>query len=98
MTDTTRYFDVIRRPVITEKSNRVIGDNAYVFEVEMSANKALIRQAIESVFKVKVTAVNTVITRGKTTRHRGRAGRRRDVKKAYVTLQAGDEIDVNTGL
>ncbi len=98
MSDLAQYYDVIRKPIITEKSTGAIENNAYVFEVQMGADKALIREAVESVFKVKVKAVNTVITRGKTTRFRGRPGRRRDVKKAYVTLRPGDHIDMNSGL
>jgi large subunit ribosomal protein L23 len=67
-------------------------------EVAKSASKPLIKEAIETIFNVKVKAVNTLVTKGKVKRHRGRPGRRNDVKKAYVTLEEGNMIDVTTGL
>ena len=91
-------YDVVRRPIITEKSTRASEANAMVFEVAKSANKPLIKEAIETIFNVKVKAVNTLVTKGKVKRHRGRPGRRNDVKKAYVTLEEGHMIDVTTGL
>ncbi len=94
----TELYDVIRRPLVTEKSTLASQHNAVVFEVAMSADKPLIRRAVETLFSVKVKAVNTSITRGKTKRFRGRPGRKRDVKKAYVTLEEGHSIDVSTGL
>ncbi len=69
-----------------------------VFEVAMSATKPQIKEAVESVFGVKVTAVNTVVTKGKVKKFRGRPGERSDRKKAYVTLAEGNTIDVSTGL
>jgi large subunit ribosomal protein L23 len=72
--------------------------NAVVFEVAMDASKPEIKSAVESLFNVKVKAVNTSITKGKVKRFRGRPGRRNDVKKAYVTLEDGNAIDVTTGL
>ena len=98
MTTKAELYDVIRRPIVTEKSTRASEANALVFEVAMEANKPLIKQAVEALFNVKVKAVNTVLTRGKVKRFRGRLGRRNDVKKAYVTLEEGHMIDVSTGL
>ncbi|MGR3344329.1 MAG: 50S ribosomal protein L23 [Paracoccaceae bacterium] len=92
------HYDVIRKPIITEKATMASESGAVVFEVAMSANKPQIKEAIENLFGVKVKAVNTTITRGKIKKFRGRPGRRRDVKKAYVTLQEGNTIDVSTGL
>jgi len=66
--------------------------------VAMEANKPQIKQAVEALFGVKVKAVNTLVTKGKTKKFRGKPGRRRDVKKAYVTLEEGNTIDVTTGL
>jgi large subunit ribosomal protein L23 len=91
-------YDVIRKPVITEKSTLASENNAVVFEVAMEANKPQIKEAVESLFSVKVKAVNTTITKGKVKRFKGRPGRRKDVKKAYVTLEEGNTIDVSTGL
>ena len=91
-------YDVIRRPIITEKSTMASENGAVVFEVAMSANKPAIKDAVESLFGVKVKAVNTTITKGKAKRFRGQLGKRKDVKKAYVTLEEGNTIDVTTGL
>ena len=98
MTAKVDHYDMIRRPIITEKATLVSEANAVVFEVAMDANKPEIKAAIEGLFGVKVKAVNTTITKGKTKRFRGRPGKRRDVKKAYVTLEEGNAIDVTTGL
>ncbi|MEL7183558.1 MAG: 50S ribosomal protein L23, partial [Pseudomonadota bacterium] len=72
--------------------------NAVVFEVAIDANKPQIKSAVEELFGVKVKAVNTTITKGKVKRFRGQMGKRKDVKKAYVTLEEGNTIDVTTGL
>ncbi len=92
------HYDIIRRPVITEKATLASQANAVVFEVAIDANKPQIKEAVEAVFGVKVKAVNTVTTKGKVKRFRGRLGTRSDVKKAYVTLEEGNAIDVTTGL
>ena len=91
-------YDVIRMPVITEKATMASEHGAVVFEVDIDATKPTIKEAVETLFKVKVKAINTVVTKGKTKRFRGRPGRRKDVKKAYVTLVEGNTIDVTTGL
>ena len=91
-------YDIIRKPVITEKSTMASESGAVVFEVAMGANKPQIKDAIETLFGVKVKSVNTTITKGKAKRFRGQPGRRADVKKAYVTLEEGNTIDVTTGL
>ncbi|MEM9146643.1 MAG: 50S ribosomal protein L23 [Pseudomonadota bacterium] len=98
MTEKSALYDVIRKPIITEKATSASEANAVVFEVAMDATKPLISEAVESLFGVKVKAVNTVLTKGKVKRFKGRPGRRRDVKKAYVTLEEGHMIDVTTGL
>ena len=91
-------YDLIKKPVITEKATMASEAGAVVFEVAMSATKPQIKEAVESVFGVKVTAVNTVVTKGKVKKFRGRPGERSDRKKAYVTLAEGNTIDVSTGL
>ena len=98
MTDKAALYDVIRKPIITEKATMASENGAVVFEVAIDANKPMIKEAVESLFGVKVKAVNTTITKGKTKRFRGRPGTRKDVKKAYVTLEEGNTIDVTTGL
>ncbi|UXU76073.1 MULTISPECIES: 50S ribosomal protein L23 [unclassified Paracoccus (in: a-proteobacteria)] len=92
------HYDVIVKPLITEKATLVADANAYVFQVAKDSSKPAIKDAVEALFNVKVKAVNTTITKGKTKRFRGRPGVRSDVKKAYVTLEAGNSIDVSTGL
>ena len=93
-----RNYDVIVSPVITEKSTMASEDNQVVFNVAREASKPEIKKAVESLFGVKVTAVNTVLRKGKVKRFRGHLGRQSDVKKAFVTLAEGQSIDVTTGL
>ncbi len=93
-----RHYDVILRPVITEKSTRLSEHNQVVFAVRKDASKPEIKAAVEAIFKVKVEAVNTLVLKGKSKRFRGRPGRRSDVKKAIVTLAEGHSIDVTTGI
>ncbi|GHF62941.1 50S ribosomal protein L23 [Seohaeicola zhoushanensis] len=93
-----QHYDVIRKPIITEKATMASEANAVVFEVAMDSTKPLIKEAVETLFNVKVKAVNTTITKGKVKRFKGRPGTRKDVKKAYVTLEEGNTIDVTTGL
>jgi large subunit ribosomal protein L23 len=92
------HYDVIRRPLITEKSTLVAEQNKIVFEVAPGAGKKAIKEAVEALFKVKVTKVNTLVQKGKTKRFRGFLGRRSDVKKAIVTLAEGQSVDISTGL
>jgi len=92
------HYDLIRKPVITEKATMASEAGAVVFQVSMDATKPQIKEAVEEVFGVKVKAVNTTITKGKVKRFRGKPGERNDVKKAYVTLEEGNTIDVTSGL
>ena len=98
MSAAAKHYDVIRKPLITEKTTMASENGAVVFEVAIDSNKPMIKEAVEALFGLKVKAVNTSITKGKTKRFRGQMGRRKDVKKAYVTLEEGNTIDVTTGL
>ena len=98
MSTTARHYDTILGPVITEKATLLSEEGKVVFNVPLDATKKEIAEAVEELFKVKVTAVNTIRTKGKTKRFRGIAGRRNDTKKAIVTLEEGQAIDVTTGL
>ncbi|MGI1664029.1 50S ribosomal protein L23 [Palleronia sp. KMU-117] len=98
MSAKAEHYDVIRRPIITEKATMVSENGAVVFEVAIDSTKPEIKQAVEALFGVKVKAVNTTVAKGKTKRFRGIKGTRKDVKKAYVTLEEGNTIDVTTGL
>ena len=91
-------YTMIRSPVVTEKATLLGERNQVVFRVAIEATKPEIKAAVEGLFGVTVTAVNTLIAKGKTKRFKGRPGVRSDVKKAYVTLAAGQSIDLTTGL
>ena len=91
-----RMYNIVRRPVITEKTTRGSEHNQVTFEVALDASKPEIRQAVETLFEVKVTNVNTLRVKGKEKRFKGRLGRRNDYKKAIVTLGEGQHIDVTT--
>ena len=91
-------YDVIRSPVITEKATLVSENGQVSFEVSKSATKSQFKEAIETLFKVKVKSVNTLIRKGKVKRFRGRLGKRNDIKKAIVSLEDGQNVDFTTGL
>ena len=91
-------YEVLRRPVITEKSTELQTRNKYAFEIAEGANKPMVKQAIEKAFKVKVTGVNVVTMPGKTRRVGRRQVQTRPWKKAIVTLQAGDRIEFFEGV
>ena len=92
------HYEIIRSPAITEKSTMASEQNKVVFNVLRTATKPEIKAAVEALFKVKVTAVNTLVRKGKVKRFRGIKGQQSDVKKAVVTLADGHSIDVATGL
>ena len=93
-----RHYDVVVAPHITEKSTMLSEHNAVVFRVSQGASKPEIKAAIEALFGVTVTGVNTMITKGKSKRWKGKPYQRSDVKKAIVTLAAGQSIDVTSGI
>ena len=93
-----RMYEIIRRPIVSEKTTQLIEKNQHAFEVSLDATKLEIRDAIEGLFNVKVSAVNTLRLKGKTKRFRGIKGKRSDVKKAYITLDAGSTLDVMAGI
>ena len=93
-----RHYDVIVSPVITEKATALSEQNKVVFKVSPTATKPQIKEAVEKLFDVKVKSVNTLVTKGKVKMFRGMRGQRSDVKKAVVTLEEGQTIDVTTGL
>jgi len=93
-----RDYDVLVAPLITEKATMLSEHGQIAFRVRLDATKPEIRQAVEKLFDVKVTAVNTVRVKGKTKLFRGRRGRRSDYKKAIVTLAEGHNVDYLAGL
>ncbi len=93
-----RIYELIRAPLVTEKATLISEHNQVSFWVPLDANKFEIRAAVEDLFKVKVTAVNTLRKKGKVKRFRGFVGKQNETKKAVVTLAEGQTIDVMTGL
>ena len=92
------HYDVVLSPHITEKSTQLSEHNAVVFKVANEATKPQIKAAVEALFGVNVTGVNTITQKGKTKRWKGRPYTRSDMKKAVVTLADGQSIDVTTGI
>ncbi|WP_069814504.1 50S ribosomal protein L23 [Streptomyces sp. TP-A0874] len=93
----TEPRDVLVKPVVSEKSYALLDENKYTFIVDPRANKTQIKQAVETVFSVKVTGVNTINRQGKRKRTRTGYGKRKDTKRAIVTLAEGDRIDIFGG-
>ena len=98
MTTNPALYDIIRNPVITEKSTMLGSENKYTFKVSPSANKPAIKKAVEELFKVKVTGVNVINSQGKIKRFKGKLGQRAASKKAIVTLEEGQSIDLTGGV
>ena len=92
-----KAYQVILHPVVTEKATQLSEFNKVVFAVPLSANKIDIKSSVEKIFSVKVKSVNTILLKGKTKRFKGILGRRVDTKKALVTLEAGNTIDLSVG-
>ncbi len=95
---TEALYNSILKPVITEKATMASEHNKVVFNVPLSANKVIIKDAVEAIFKVKVEKINTSVLKGKTKMFKGRKGVRNDTKKAVVTLAEGETIDIATGI
>ena len=95
---TERDYDVLVGPLVTEKTTLLSENGQIAFRVRLDATKAEIRKAVENLFDVKVTAVNTLRVKGKTKLFRGRRGRRSDYKKSIVTLAEGQNVDLLAGL
>jgi large subunit ribosomal protein L23 len=93
----TRHFDVVLSPHITEKTTMLGEHNAVVFKVSNNASKPVLMAAVEALFKVTVTKVNTIMTKGKSKRWKGKPYQRSDFKKAIVTLAEGQSIDITEG-
>lgn len=93
-----KHYDIIRGPIVTEKSTQGSMYNQVTFRVDVRASKPEIKKAVEELFKVEVAKVNTLNQAGKTKRFRGRLGQRNAIKKAIVTLKEGHTIDVTSGV
>ena len=93
-----RHYDVVLAPHITEKSTMLSDNNAVVFKVANTASKPEIKAAVEVLFGVTVTNVNTIVTKGKSKKWKGTSYTRSDSKKAIVTLAEGQSIDITSGI
>ena len=93
-----RACDIILSPVITEKATELSEHNQFAFRVAKDATKPQIRAAVETLFGVKVTGINTITVKGKVKRFRGQPGRRPDIKKAVVRLDEGQSLDYTAGV
>ena len=91
-------YNIIKNPVVTEKTTKIAENNQFVFKVDVSSSKESIKKAVEKIFKVKVKNINTIKIKGKTKVFKGTKGRRADYKKAIVSLKEGENLDYSGGI
>lgn len=96
--DLNKSYKIILKPLVTEKATKLLEFNKVVFAVALKSNKAEIKNAIEKLFSVKVKSVNTLKIKGKVKRFKGIVGKKNDFKKAIVTLEDGNSIDISAGV
>ena len=94
MKNKIKYYDILRTPLVTEKTTIAQENNKYAFIVDINASKVEIEKAVSSIFNVTVKSVNTIVSKGKVKRFKGKIGKRKDTKKALVTLAEGQNIDL----
>ena len=95
--DLNKSYQIIRKPIVTEKATKLSEFNKVVFEVAYKCNKKEIKGAVEKLFSVKVKSVNIINIKGKIKRFKGLLGKRNDIKKAVITLEEGNTIDISAG-
>tara|TARA_B100000242_G_C42938268_1_gene435104 strand:- start:270 stop:593 length:324 start_codon:yes stop_codon:yes gene_type:complete len=96
--DLNKSYKIVIRPIITEKATKLSEFNKIVFQVASKSNKNEIKSAVEKLFSVKVKSVNIINIKGKIKRFKGVLGKRNDIKKAIITLQEGNTIDISAGV
>ena len=94
----SNIYEIIKQPVVTEKTTKISENNQFVFKVQNASSKLDIKKAVEKIFKVKVKSVNTIKIKGKTKVFKGTKGRRSDYKKAIITLKSGETLDYSGGI
>lgn len=94
----TKFYDLIKKPVITEKGTLLSNNSQIIFSVPMSANKNIVKQAVKKLFGVNIKKINIIVSKGKTRRFKGKMGKRKDEKKAIISLEKGQKIDITTGI
>ena len=93
-----KIYDLIKSPIITEKTTLLSNNSQIVFSVPMFANKTNLKKAIETLFEVNVKKITIVVSKGKTKRFKGKIGKRKNTKKAIISLEKGQKIDITTGI
>ncbi len=93
-----KFYDLIEKPVITEKATMLSNNSQVVFFVPMDTNKNVLKNTIENLFKVNVKKINIIISKGKKKRFKGKQGKRKNFKKAIISLEKGQKIDITTGI
>ena len=94
----TKFYDLIKKPIITEKGTLLSNNSQIVFSIPMNASKTIVKQAVEKLFGVNVKKINIIISKGKTKRFKGKMGKRKNEKKAIISLEEGQKIDITTGI
>ena len=93
-----KFYDLIKKPIITEKGTLLSNNSQVIFSIPMDANKTVVKQAVEKLFGVNVKKINIIISKGKTKRFKGKMGKRKNEKKAIISLEKGQKIDITTGI
>tara|TARA_B100000029_G_scaffold424161_1_gene431727 strand:+ start:8164 stop:8493 length:330 start_codon:yes stop_codon:yes gene_type:complete len=93
-----KFYDLIEKPVITEKATMLSNNSQIVFFVPMDTDKNILKKTIESLFKVNVKKINIIVSKGKIKRFKGKIGKRKNLKKAIISLEKGQKIDITTGI
>ena len=93
-----KFYDLIKKPIITEKGTLLSNNSQVIFSVPMNTNKSIVKQAVEKLFGVNVKKINIIISKGKTKRFKGKKGKRKNEKKAIISLEEGQKIDITTGI
>ena len=94
----TKLYDLIKKPIITEKATILSNNSQVIFSVPMAASKSIVKQAVEKLFGVNVKKINMLVSKGKTKRFKGKMGKRKNEKKAIISLEKGQKIDITTGI
>ena len=94
----TKFYDLIKKPIITEKATSLSNNSQVIFSVPMAASKSIVKQAVEKLFGVNVKKINMLVSKGKTKRFKGKMGKRKNEKKAIISLEKGQKIDITTGI
>ena len=94
----TKLYDLIKKPIITEKGTLLSNNSQVIFSIPMNVSKSVIKEAVEKLFGVNVKKVNVIISKGKTKRFKGKIGKRKKEKKAIISLEKDQKIDITTGI